>query len=245
MYIKKYKNLSEDEKILIANISHDLKSPTNAQINILDLLLNGQFGKLNPEQYQILEMTRWTSKYISNLVGTIISSYKSECNALQLNKTIFNLADVVENICKENKYIAKEKNLSIVFNNENKCLIYADKLQISRVINNFLTNALNYSLKDSLIIIEIIQNESFTEFTMSNKGYPIQKDELKNLFKKFHKTKNSKYNVTSTGLGLYSAKKIIDLHKGFIFANCTKDGIYTFGFKLALKRKTKTLIKIR
>lgn len=239
-YLKKYRDLSENEKSLMACIIHDLKNPTSAQINILNLLLKGQFGKLNPEQYKILDLTRRTSKYMSNLIGTILSTYKSDCNALHLTKTYFEFTELIQSVCDENKYNAGEKNISIIFNYKNKeCFIFADKFQIRRVINNLLSNAITYSFKNSIVVIDLIQNENYTEFSITNKADKIDKSEFKNLFNKFAKIHNSKFNSTGTGLGLYSAKKIIELHKGIIYAQYTEDGIYTFNIKLPVKKHKK------
>ena len=228
-----YKKTKECEKSLVAEISHDLKSPTSAQINMLNLLLQGQFGQLNPEQQKMVELTRNSEKYMSNLISNVLSSYKIDCGELILKKEKFDVFAIIHEICQELKYLAKEKQQSIIVNSDlKKCYIYADPIQIRRVISNLILNALTYGFEKSLIVIDLLQNEKYTELSIMNKSNALTKQEMKNIFNKFSKTKNSNYNKSSTGLGLYNIKKIIKLHQGKISAKCTPDGIFTFEFKI-------------
>lgn len=231
--ISKYKELSICEKSFIASLTHDLKSPTRAQINMLNLLMKGKFGKLNPEQYEMVKLTCSSSKYMSNLVGTVLAGYKYDENSFLLNKKYFDIIKLINKLLIENKFLITEKGLDITFSPKLKeCTIYADELQIERVILNLLSNAITYGFKNTNICIKITQNSKLTEFTISNKSKPISNKELKNIFNKFTQTQNSNLNNCTTGIGLYTAKKIIERHKGTIYAKCTQEGIFTFGFKL-------------
>lgn len=233
--ILKYKRLNFSEKSFVAALTHDLKSPARAQINMLNLLLNGYFGKLNPQQYEMIKLTCSSSKYMANLVATVLTNYECETHSLMLNKKHFDIIKLINELLIQNQYLGNDKNLNIIFSpNVQSCLIYADKLQIERVINNLLSNAIIYSLNSTNIIIALNQKDDCVEFAISNKSNPISPKELKNIFQKFSKTNNSKYNKYSTGLGLYNAKRIIDLHHGTIYAKCSPDGICTFGFRLMI-----------
>ncbi len=242
--IQKYKELNFFEKSFIASLTHDLKSPASAQINMLNLLLKGNFGKLNPQQYEMIKLTCSSSKYMSNLVGNVLANYECDTNSILLNKKYFDIIKLVHEILMQNQYLISDKNLKIFFTPiVNSCLVYADELQIERVINNLLSNAITYSLKNTNILINITQETKFVEFSISNKSNPISEKELKNIFQRFSKTNNSKYNRYSTGLGLYSSKRIIDMHQGTIYAKSTPDGICTFGFRLKIVPKPVEIVK--
>ena len=231
--ILKYKSLRNSEKSFVASLTHDLKSPTSAQINMLNLLMKGKFGKLNPEQYEMIKLTCSSSKYISNLIGMVLAGYKFDKNYVPLNKTIFDISKLIDNILIQNKYLINDKELKIIFKPVHKqYLIYADALQIERVILNLLSNAITYSIKNTEIYIQLKQNSKYIKFTITNKSNPISAKEIKQIFNKFSSSQNSKFNKSTTGLGLYTAKNIIDRHKGTIFVKSTPDGIFTFGFKL-------------
>ena len=231
--LMKYKNYKNKSRNYLANITHDLKSPTSAQINMIHMLLDGYFGELNPRQSEMLKLMCGVNKYIFDLVGTILASYKCESSKIVLKKSYFNLNDLVNSICLENKYRAYQKNQHIIFAPQKEmCIIYADKLQIERVISNLLSNAINYGFENSDIKITVRETPNCTKFSIINKSFPIPKYKLKKIFERFSGTDNSSLNKYSTGLGLYVSKKIIDLHNGKIYAKSLNDGTCIFGFKL-------------
>ena len=229
--LNRYKKLNEKNKSFLAAISHDLKSPAHAQINMLNLLLNGNFGKLNPEQYEMIKLTCTSSKYMSKLVGNILTNYEYDAKVLKLHKTEFDLCSLIKKVCNENKYLADEQKQNIIFIPEmKKCTIYGDELQIERVISNLLSNAIKYGFKNSPIIITLNETDKEIHFSITNKCNPISRRDLKKIFNKFTKNKDS--NINSTGLGLYIARKIINMHNGKIYAHSDSDGNCTFEFSL-------------
>ena len=83
-----------------------------------------------------------------------------------------------------------------------------------------------------ILEISVVPVEDGIEFSVKNQSEQIPEKELANMFKRFKETKLSYFNKASTGLGLYLSKKIIDMHKGEIFAKSFPDGECIFGFKL-------------
>lgn len=235
--IKKYKNLNKDEMFYVATLTHDLKSPARAQINMLNLLMKGKFGELNPKQYEMLKLTCSSAKYMSNLVGSVLSGYRYGLNSVSPAKSDIDLVSLVNSVIEQNSLFISEKELNIIFNNGGECIIKGDRLQMERVIENLLSNALTYCFENTDIFINLSCNNGFADFSISNKSYYIEPKELKNIFNKFSKTSNSRLNSASTGLGLFTAKRIITLHGGQIYASSTPDGICTFGFRLACENK--------
>jgi len=232
--IKKYKNLNKDEMSYVATLTHDLKSPARAQINILNLLLNGHFGTLNPKQYEMLKMTCSSAKYMSNLVGSVLTGYKYSSNSIVLSKSCFDLVSLINFVIKQSELLISDKNMNLKFNCDRPvCTIIGDKLQIERVLVNLLSNAITYGFENTDIIINLKHHDGILNFSVTNKSHFIPQKELKNIFNMFSKTVNSKCNITSTGLGLYASKQIITKHGWEIYADSTPDGTCTFGFRLS------------
>lgn len=232
--IKKYKNLNKDEMSYVATLTHDLKSPARAQINMLNLLLNGHFGALNPKQYEMLKMTCSSAKYMSNLVGTVLTGFKYSSNSIVLSKSNFDLVSLINSVIKQNELLISDKNMNLIFDYDTPvCMVNGDKLQIERVLFNLITNAITYGFENTDIVVNLKHIAGSLNFSVSNKSYFIPQKELKNIFNMFSKTVNSRRNNISTGLGLYASKQIINKHGWEIYANSTPDGTCTFGFRLS------------
>ena len=240
--LKRYKKLNEKNTSFLAAITHDLKSPAYAQINMLNLLLKGNFGELNPKQYEMIKLTCTSSKYMSQLVGNILTNYEYDAKVLKLKKTIFDLVLLITKICNQNKYLANEKGQNIIFNTTLKqCALYADELQIERAISNLLSNAIKYGFKNTPIEITLSKNYDKIHFGITNQSNQIPPQNLKNIFNKF--TKSRKANIDSTGLGLYITKKIIEMHHGQIYAHSNTNGQCLFEFVLSANTKDFSDIK--
>ena len=239
--IRNKKTSQKDKDTYIATLIHDLKTPAFAQIRTLNLLLEGYFGELTDEQKEILKETLLSEKYMTEIVSDILNVYKYDCGEMKLKKQFFNIADTLNDVYKSLNPLAEERNQKININYHCSNLIYfGDKLQITRVMTNLISNAIKYGFPNSVINVNLSYNSKEIYFAVENKTVPIPKEKLSHIFEKFTGGMTH-YNSASTGLGLYLSKKIIEIHNGKIFAKCTDDGLCTFGFKL----KVKTLAKIQ
>lgn len=240
--IDKEKELEHRKESFIATLTHDLKSPTTAQLNMLNLLLDEQFGELNTSQKDMIKLTCSSCTYILDLVSTILTTYHSDCCKLQLNIENFDIIDDINSLCESYQYLVTEKQQQIIFNhNMSGCIVNGDKLQIKRVIANLLSNAIIYGFQNSKIVIDLIQTDKNIEFSVTNTSLQIPENDLKKIFKRFTKTEMSHFNKVSTSLGLYLSKQIIDLHKGEIYAKSFPDGTCIFGFRIANKNNEQLL----
>ncbi len=233
--IDKEKEMDACKQSYVATITHDLKTPTNAQINILNLLLNGNFGKLTQQQREMLNLTRSSCTYMSELIGIIMDSYCSDYGGLKLNYEKFDIINLIKFQCRSLKSLTKKHSKNIVFESNYKTLtLFADKLQIKRVILNLLSNAITYAYENSSILVKIISDDNNFDFSVENMSLPIPENELKTIFDKYKKTKYSKFNKSGNGLGLYLSKQIVELHGGNIYAKSSQNGSCVFGFKIPL-----------
>lgn len=231
--IDKEQDLQMRKSNFVATPSHDLKSPTNAQLNMLGLLVNGAFGELNPKQREIIELITSSCKYVSDLASTVVDTYSYNFGHLVLKRDACNMYELIETICQCMQTMAKAKNQTIHFSGiPAKSNPIADYLQIKRVVTNLLSNAINYGQPDSDIKVSLLSDQENIEVIVRNKSRYIPPNELEVVFDRFKRAKFSGYNSTGAGLGLYLCKQIISLHNGKIFANSFEDGTCIFGFKI-------------
>lgn len=231
--IDKEKETEAVKETFIATLTHDLKTPTYAQINILKLLLNGEFGELNEQQREMISLMNCSCKYTADLVSTVLDTYRYDNGKINLNPVTFDMNILIRALTKGTEGVAKEKNKKIVFSTKEETnFVYADRLQIKRVIVNLMSNAITYAHPSTTINISLTKKSNVIEFLVMNKSVPISKSEISKIFERYNNTKLSCSNRASTGLGLYISKQIIEMHNGEIFADSSEDGTCTFGFRL-------------
>ena len=113
----------------------------------------------------------------------------------------------------------RELNKSIKLNYNEPISINGDSDKLSRVFNNLIKNAVNYSKENTDIDISILNKENQATVKITNKGKQIPKEKLDKIFEKFYRLDSSRTSKTGgSGLGLAIAKEIVELHGGRIYA---------------------------
>lgn len=233
------KLLEEKKDTFVAMLTHDLKTPTVAQIKSLDLLLKSYFGKLSEEQVSIVEQIKHSCEYMYNLISTILDSYKYDCGQFVIEYSSFNLKDLLSETIRDLEALYSDRRQIIkVKTDMGKDIISADKFQIKRVIMNLLSNAIKYGNKDSEIEIILTEKDNNAKLQIVNQSNYISKEQMSEMFKKYKSNRNSKVQTAGTGLGLYLSKKIIDAHKGCIYADSKETGICIFGFSIPCSKSS-------
>ena len=232
--IEKEKRIDEQRETYIATLTHDLKTPTIAQIRALELLLSGQLGTFNEEQKEMLKLTLDSCKYMYDMVYTLLSTYKFENGDIALTYSSFDLVEVISDSINELSNIASENAIKLEFSySGDKCSVCADKIEIKRVIINLLSNAINYAYSSTVVYVSLQSIGDNVEVRVKNSSKYIDPDSMAKLFRKYV-THSEKFNKVGIGLGLYLSKKIIDAHNGKIIAESSQDQHNTFGFIIPL-----------
>ena len=152
-------------------------------------------------------------------------------------KSEFDISELIIELCESVKTLAMYNHQQIKFTMNQSCTIYADKLQIKRVLQNLLSNAITYGFKNTTIEIILKTNKNSIEISVKNISKQIPQNELATIFDKFKKTNFSNFNKAGTGLGLYLSKQIVNLHNGKIYAESLDDGTCIFGFRIPAATK--------
>lgn len=235
------KRLSEERETYIATLSHDLKTPTIAQIRALELLLSGKMGNLNSEQTEILKLTLDSCKHMYDMIYTLLSTYKFENCDITLNYSSFDINSMIQDTISEISSFTVDNSIKIEFiTNKAIAKICADKMEIKRVITNILSNSVNYAYPSTTVYVatQIVDNQ--IEFKVQNSSAYINPENMSKLFRKYT-THSEKYNKVGMGLGLYLSKKIIHAHKGKIIAESSqKQQKSIFGFVIPISRDRTT-----
>ena len=224
----------ELQKDLMANVSHDLKTPLTmikayAEL-ILDININDKEKCKNNLTIIIEEVNR-----LNELVNDILALTKVENDLDKLDISSFDLIKLIEKIVKQhNIYVIKDGySIEFIHNNIKELMIDADRKKIEQVIYNLLNNALNYTGEDKKVIIKIVEDDKDYTIMVIDSGKGIDKKEIDHIFDRYYRSKkNHKRYVYGTGLGLSIVKNILLLHNYEYGVTSKKNKGTTFYFKI-------------
>ena len=224
----------ELQKDLMANVSHDLKTPLTmikayAEL-ILDININDKEKCISNLNIIIEEVNR-----LNDLVNDILALTKVENDLDKLDISSFDLIKLIKRIVKQhNIYVIKDGySIEFIHDNIDKLMINADKKKLEQVIYNLLNNALNYTGDDKKVIIKVVEDEKDYTIMVIDSGKGIDKKEIDHIFDRYYRSKkNHKRYVYGTGLGLSIVKNILLLHNYEYGVKSTKNKGTTFYFKI-------------
>lgn len=211
------KRLENQKNLFLATLSHDLKNPLQAQISSLDLLNKGMFGDLNSAQKEMVEMILESSRYMKEMLYSLLKSGKDNNGIIILNRSYFDLYKVVQKCVKETNDLALSKNVKIEITSsltENDKL-FADEIQMRRVVGNMLNNGINYAYENSILKIDLHRENDSIFFSITNESDEISQRLKEQIFDKYV-CGEPLQRSNGIGLGLYFCRKVVDANEGKI-----------------------------
>jgi signal transduction histidine kinase len=224
------------QKEFINVAAHELRTPVQPILGLSDVLIS---KKGDIEQYrELLDAIKRNAKRLQRLTEDILDITKIESQSLHLKKQRINLNEVILGVIAEYaSQIKKVNNVNLSFISKNDTFVEVDRLRLSRVFDNILSNAIKFTKEGNIIIViqrnEESDNHNYDDqviVSIKDTGTGIDPEILPRLFTKF-----ATKSVTGTGLGLFISKSIVEAHGGKIWAENNADGNgSTFYFSLPL-----------
>jgi signal transduction histidine kinase len=159
---------------------------------------------------------------------------KLSSDKVELTFEDLDLKAEVENTISINKVLFDEHHITVENNINDQYMVEADRLRLSEVLNNLVTNAVKYSNEEGgQIIFNAEEQEEDILISIRDTGIGMTEEQISHIFDEFYKADESRHNLDSSGLGLAITKKIIKKHNGKIWAESSgpKQGT-TFFFTL-------------
>lgn len=232
----------EESRVLISNISHDLKTPLTAIKGYAEGILDGVAD--TPEKMDKYLRTIYAkANDMSSLVDELSVYSKIDFDAVPYNFNHLNIDQYFSDCVSDLAFDLEVKNIEIgYFNYVDKSQeVLADAEQLKRVVNNIIGNSVKYmDKKKGLINIRVQDGDDYIQVEIEDNGKGIGKEDCKKIFERFYRTDASRNSSQGgSGLGLAIARKIIEDHGGQIWAT-GKEGVGTSVF-FTLKKWDKTL----
>ena len=231
--LEEIKNVDVLRRQLIANVSHDLRTPLAILKGYAETLQekNESLSKEEIERY--LNVISSNSDKLTKLVEQLFEYSKLEAKQIEPIMEQFSITDLCLDLVSKYQLLARNKNISLsldVFENKN-ILVYADISLIERALQNLIDNALKFTPDSGSIILGLEETKHFCRVSVNDSGTGISPEAQKTIFERFkHSTED--YNKNGAGLGLAIVKKIVELHNSKIEVLSTSAAGSIFSFDL-------------
>lgn len=222
--------LEQMRKDFVSNISHELRTPVTVIRGSLEALCD----KIITDPKQIdeyhLQMLN-EAKFLQRLVGDLLDLSRLQNPDFAIEKQELNLNDVISDVVRSAKQIAKNKNVSINIDLKNPNLkIFGDYGRLRQMFLIILDNAIKFSFENNKVDV-LAKNDTII---IRDYGIGINEKDLPHIFDRFYKT-HGEHNKVGTGLGLAIAKQIAERHNIELIAQNNFYGGAKFIFKIPLK----------
>lgn len=221
--------LDSMQKELIANISHDLRTPLTL-ISGYSEVMRDIPGEMTPENMQIIidETER-----LSSLVNDMLELSKLADEEAITHYEVFDLNEVIEETIKRYDKLVERKGYKILFKANKKVKVNADKTRILQVIYNLINNAVNYTGKDKTVSVKLYAENAKIKISITDTGEGIPPEQLPLIWEKYYRGGTfHKRETVGSGLGLSIVKKVLLLHEAHFGVTSKIGNGSTFWFEL-------------
>ena len=212
------KKIEQNKNELITNVSHDLRTPLTSILGYVDLLKQNGFE--DKEKFvEYISIIDERSKSLNTLINELFEYTKLNSHDIKLNYSTVEICSLVEQLSGEYSLIFKKEGLELISEiPEEDIFVDIDIQMIVRALENLLINAKKYSVRNSQVLVKLLQESNDIVISVENKVENISQDDLDNLFERFYKVDKARKTGDSTGLVLSIVKRVVELHKGLVKA---------------------------
>ncbi|MEH1839815.1 MAG: hybrid sensor histidine kinase/response regulator [Nostoc sp.] len=224
-------SLDEQQKMarqredFVSRLTHDLRTPLVASDRMLNLFEMETFCKISPEMKQAIAVMIRSNQNLMDMVNTLLEVYRFEAGKKTLNWEECDLREISQEVVSELSPLTSEKGLTLTIDTreldplgKNAGIVMGDRLELRRVINNLIANAIKFTDTGG-ITIRIFEkpphpgNPDLVTIEIQDTGYGIAPEDQATIFERFRQGKNKR---SGSGLGLHLSHRIIEGHAGTI-----------------------------
>ena len=227
------KNSAKDRFFTI--ISHDLKNPFSAIINITDLMLNDIYHNDPQKDREYIKQINFYSHRIFGLLENLLQWARSQTGQIKISYKKIDLNSMFNNIIELQSGVAQQKNIFIDMDPDLDLYAFADQNMVTFIFRNILSNALKFSLDNSTVTIKAEETDNdMIAISITDQGMGMDEKQIDNLFKIDSRSLsyNDNNELEGTGLGLILCKEFVEKNNGTISVSSTKGQGSTFTFTI-------------
>jgi len=197
---------------LVANVTHDLRTPLTAIKGAADNLLDHIAGALAGGQREYVEIVRDHATRLTATVNELLSSARLQAGHVEMESEQLDVQAIVQEVVAGLQTLARERRIHLEVRGAG-VRIAADRKKLGRAFENLISNALKFTDDDGQVVVEVTVGGDAVDIAVRDTGHGIPADELPRLFERFYRGSTLQ---PGTGLGLSIARNLVRLHGGDI-----------------------------
>jgi PAS domain S-box-containing protein len=213
---RELEELNEQKNHFIGMAAHDLRNPLN-NISITAQLLESRASRDGSSQEEeFLGRIRKSADFMADLIGDMLDVSRIESGHLELLREPADLAKLIEEALMVQQHAATKKRITIQRELQPGIVLDIDPRKIMQVVDNLISNAIKFSPECSEILLTVQEDQSTALMKVSDRGCGISPADQDLIFKPFGRSGNTPTTggESSTGLGLFISKNIVEAHGG-------------------------------
>ena len=243
------KQLDEFKTAFFANITHELKTPLAMILTPLELMIQGELGKVTDSQKATLQTMLRSGMKLLKLINDLLDLTKLEESRIRLHASEQNLTEYLRGLAEQVKALTLRKGIELTFvAPEQPFFLYCDLERLERVFINLLSNAAKFTPQNGHIVVTLRAAEGGVEVEVKDDGPGFPSEKATQVFERFYQVDHSgTRRYGGTGIGLALAKELVELHGGRIWAQSEVDAGATFTVFLRFGRdhiKPESLVRV-
>ena len=230
------REIDRQKSEFVSVASHQLRTPLTSIKWFLEMLLNGDAGKLNKEQEEMIQQVFDSGERMIALVNSLLNISRIEAGRVSVNPEPTDLNELINDVVSELKVIAEQAGVKLQNKVPKLPVIKIDKKLIREVFVNLLSNAIKYTPAEGQVSVMAETKQDDIIFSFADTGIGVPKAQQAKIFHKFFRAENAVVHETEgSGMGLYVAKNVVELSGGKIWFKSEEDKGSTFFFTLPLE----------
>lgn len=231
--IDELKKVDQLRRELIANVSHDLRSPLAVIHGYIETLMIKEETLTHEERSKYLKIVLDSSDKLKRLVSDLFELSKLESGQIKADREPFFVSELLQDASQKFKILAEQKSIELQTQiDQSLPMVYADISLIDRVVQNLLDNAIKYTPEKGWIQLNVNRENGNIRVHIENSGEGIPEKDINTIFDRYFKVDKEKSKIEGTGLGLAIVKKILDLHNSNISVKSVPNHSTSFTFNL-------------